>query len=151
MGDANQMSAYASIISVAVNRSSGEVKIVDAENFLDCGPVIKREIVEGQMQGAFAMGIGQTFMEELHLDQLSAGQGDWNLHLYSLPKARDCAVGKAKFHILEPTVGEEPRGMSEVVFNSIPAAIVNAIADAIQYRFTSLPIRPSDVKKVLSR
>lgn len=151
MGDANQMSAYASIISVAVNRSSGEVKIVDAENFLNCGRVIKKEIVEGQMQGAFAMGIGQTFMEELHLDRLSAGQGDWNLHLYSLPKARDCAVGKAKFHILEPTVNEEPRGMSEVVFNSIPAAIVNAIADAIQYRFTSLPISSSDVKKVLSR
>ncbi len=150
-GDANQISTYASIISVAVNRSSGEVSIVDAENFLDCGPVIKREIVEGQMQGAFAMGIGQTFMEDLHHDGLSVGQGDWNLNLYHLPKAADCAVDRVKFHILEPTAGDDPRGMSEVVFNSIPAAIVNALADATQHRFTSLPIKPADIKKVLSR
>lgn len=148
-GDANRISAYASIVTVAVNRSSGEVSILNAENFLDCGPVIKREIVEGQMQGAFAMGIGQTFTEELYLDGLSAGQGNWNLHLYHLPKAGDCAVSRAKFHILEPSAGEEPRGMSEVVFNSIPAAIVNALADATRHRFTSLPIKPADVKKVL--
>ena len=150
-GDANQMSTYASIISVTVSRSSGEVRIVDAENFLDCGPVIKREIVEGQMQGAFAMGIGQTLTEYLSLDQLSAGQGDWNLHFYHLPKAHDCAVGRAKFHILEPTVGDAPRGMSEVVFNPISAAIVNAVADATQHRFDCLPIRPADIKKALPR
>lgn len=150
-GDANQMSTYASIVSVTVSRTSGEVRIVDAENFLDCGPVIKTEIVEGQMQGAFAMGIGQTLTEYLSHDRLTAGQGDWNLHLYQLPKARDCAVGRAKFHILEPTEGDAPRGMSEVVFNPISAAIVNAVADAIQYRFDSLPIRPADIKKALTR
>ncbi len=40
--------------------------------------------------------------------------------------------------------------MSEVVFNPIPAAIVNAIADAIDVRLTRLPIKPADILAVLS-
>ncbi len=150
-GDANRMSSYAAIVSVAVNRSTGEIRIIDAETFLDCGPPIQKEIVEGQMQGAFAMGIGQTLTEDLSFDKQSAGQGELNLHLYKLPAARDCAVGTAKFNILEASSGDEPRGMSEVVFNPIPAAIANALADATQHRFKSLPIRKVDVKKALSK
>ncbi|MDN4016547.1 xanthine dehydrogenase family protein molybdopterin-binding subunit [Zwartia panacis] len=149
-GDANRMSSYAAIVSVTVNRSTGEIRVVDAETFLDCGPPIQKEIVEGQMLGAFAMGIGQTLTEDLSLDNQSAGQGEFNLHLYKLPTARECAVGVAKFNILDATQGDEPRGMSEVVFNPISAAIVNALADATQYRFKSLPIRQADVKKALS-
>lgn len=150
-GDANRMSSYAVIVSVTVNRSTGEVRIVDAETFLDCGPPIQKEIVEGQMQGAFAMGIGQTLTENLSHANQSAGQGELNLHLYQLPLAKDCAVGKTKFNILEATIGDEPRGISEVVFNPIPAAIVNALADATQHRFNTLPISRVDVKKVLSK
>ena len=149
-GDANRMSSYAAIVSVSVNRITGEVRVVDAETFLDCGPPIQREIVEGQMLGAFAMGIGQTLTEDLSVDNQSAGQGEFNLHLYKLPTAKECAVGVAKFNILEPSHGDEPRGMSEVVFNPISAAIVNALADATQFRFKSLPIRQADVKKALS-
>lgn len=148
-GDANRMAAYAVVISVAVNRKTGEIRVVDAESFLDCGPAIQREIVEGQMQGAFAMGIGQTLTESLFYKNQSAGQGEWNLHVYRLPSAQDCAVGTAKFNILESSPDDEPRGMSEVVFNPIPAAIVNALADATQHRFKSLPIGSDDVKKAL--
>jgi CO/xanthine dehydrogenase Mo-binding subunit len=150
-GDANRMSSYAVIVSVTVKRSTGEVRIVDAETFLDCGPPIQKEIVEGQMQGAFAMGIGQTLTENLSHANQPAGQGELNLHLYQLPLAKDCAVGTANFNILESSVGDEPRGMSEVVFNPIPAAIVNALADATQHRFNTLPISQVDVKKVLSK
>jgi CO/xanthine dehydrogenase Mo-binding subunit len=150
-GDANRMSSYAIIVSVTVNRSTGEVRIVDAETFLDSGPPIQREIVEGQMQGAFAMGIGQTLTENLSPANQPAGQGELNLHLYQLPLSKDCAVGTAKFNILEASVGDEPRGISEVVFNPVSAAIVNALADATQHRFNTLPISQADVKKVLSK
>jgi len=150
-GDANRMSSYAAIVSVTVNRSTGEVRIVDAETFLDCGPPIQKEIVEGQMQGAFAMGIGQTLTENLSHANQSAGQGELNLHLYQLPLAKDCAVGKTTFNILDATFGDEPRGISEVVFNPIPSAIVNALADATQHRFNTLPISQADVKKVLTK
>ena len=148
-GDANRMSSYAVIVSVEVSRASGEIRVVDAETFLDCGPVIQREIVEGQMQGAFAMGIGQTLTESLTDSSNSAGNGGWNLNRYRLPLKADCAVGKARFNIIPPLEDDEPRGISEVVFNPVPAAIVNAIADATGVRFTQLPIKPIDIKGAL--
>jgi len=149
-GDANRMSSYAAIISVMVNRKTGEISINSADGFLDCGPPIVEEIVLGQMNGAFAMGVGQALTESLSAGELFVGQGDWNLHLYHVPKAKDCAVGSTNFHIL-PAKQDDPRGMSEVVFNPIPAAIVNAIADATGHRFRSLPVKEADVMKALSR
>jgi len=147
-GDANRMSSYAVIVSVSVNRSTGEVKVVDAEGFVECGPVILKETVVGQMQGAFAMGIGQALMENLSQGDRNAGHGLWNLHLYRVPRAADCALDAAEFHIV-PDVSGEPKGMSEVVFNPVPSAIVNAIADATQKRFRALPIQPQDVLEAL--
>lgn len=149
-GDANRMASYAVIVSVAVNKLSGDVKVVDAETFLDAGPLIQKDIVEGQMQGSLAMGIGQALKESLGEAADSAGEGGWNLNRYQVPLAKDCAVGAAKFHILPPAENDEPRGISEVVFNPVPAAIVNAIAHATGFRFTRLPIKPIDVKAVLS-
>ena len=149
-GDANRMASYAVIVSVTVNKLSGDVKVVDAETFLDAGPLIHKDIVEGQMQGSLAMGIGQALKESLGEAADSAGKGGWNLDRYQVPLAKDCAVGTTKFHILPPTENDEPRGISEVVFNPVPAAIVNAIAHATGFRFTRLPIKPIDVKAVLS-
>lgn len=147
-GDANRMSSYAVIVSVAVNKSTGEVKVVDAEGFVECGPVILKEIVVGQMQGAFAMGIGQALMENLAQGDRNAGHGLWNLHLYRVPRAADCALDAAEFHVVSHVSGE-PKGMSEVVFNPVPSAIANAIADATQKRFRTLPIQPQDVLEAL--
>lgn len=147
-GDANRMSSYAVIVAVSVNRTTGEVQVVDAEGFVACGPVLHKEIVEGQMQGAFAMGIGQALMESLGTPDQHAGQGDWNLHRYRVPRAVDCALGMASFHSL-PSPSGEPAGMSEVVFNPVPSAIVNALANATQHRFRRLPVLATDVRKAL--
>lgn len=149
-GDANRMSSYAAIVSVMVDRKTGDVHVDGADGFLDCGPPIVEEIVQGQMNGAFAMGIGQALTESLSVGELFAGHGDWNLHLYHVPTAKQCAVGSTNFHIL-PATKDQPRGMSEVVFNPIPSAIVNAIADATGHRFRTLPVKPADIIKALSR
>ena len=149
-GDANRMTSYAAIVKVEINRKNGKVRVIDADTYLDCGPCIQQEIVKGQMQGAFAMGIGQTLTESLDIPSSQSSPEDLNLHVYHVPTAMDCAIGSATFNILPPEPGDEPRGMSEVVFNPIPAAIVNAIADAIDYRFTRLPVKPADILAVLS-
>ena len=149
-GDANRMTSYAAIVQVEINRKNGNVRVVDADTYLSCGPCIQQEIVMGQMQGAFAMGIGQALTESLDLPTSKDKPEDWNLHIYQVPLARDCAIGSATFNILPPEPGDEPRGMSEVVFNPIPAAIVNAIANAIDVRLTRLPIKPADILAVLS-
>ena len=103
------------------------------------------------MEGAFAMGIGQALKEDFPASISDGpGAGGWNLHRYQVALARDCALGRAQFHILSADQHDEPKGMSEVVLNPIPAAIANALADATGKRFYSLPLTPELIKATLS-
>lgn len=149
--NANRMSCYASIVAIELTKATGDIKVVDAQSFLECGPPIERQIVEGQMEGAFAMGIGQALKEDFPASISDGpGAGGWNLHRYQVALARDCALGRAQFHILSADQHDEPKGMSEVVLNPIPAAIANALADATGKRFYSLPLTPELIKATLS-
>jgi CO/xanthine dehydrogenase Mo-binding subunit len=148
---ANRMSSYAVVLSVEVNKESGEVNVVDAMTFLECGPPILEQIVQGQMEGAFAMGIGQALTEDFPAEGSEGpGSGGWNLNRYDVPLARHCALGHAQFNILASRPHEDPKGMSEVVFNPVPAAIVNAVADATGMRLTSLPLTAKVIKAAIS-
>jgi CO/xanthine dehydrogenase Mo-binding subunit len=150
MAGANRYTPYGVVLAVEVARDTGEVKVVDAETFLHCGPVTLGPIVHGQMEGGFAMGIGQALTEGFPRTDGGPGQGDWNLHRYRVPLAGDCALGKASFNILPPHPEDDPRGMAEVVFNPVPAAIVNAVAHATGRRLRRLPLTPDDVKAALT-
>lgn len=141
---------YAVIIAVEVQRSTGTVKVLAGETFLDCGEVILKDIVDGQMEGAFAMGIGQALMEQYPLMEGGPGQGGWNLHRYSVAKARDCALGKINYQIIKPPRVDPPKGMAEVVFNTVPPAIVNAVAHATGRRFYQLPLQAEKIKEAQS-
>ena len=148
--NANRVSCYAFIVTVKVSKTTGEVEIMDAAGFLECGPPIQIDIVEGQMQGSFAMGIGQTWMEHFPESLVDGpGSGNWNMHLYHVPLAKDCALGKTQFTVLPSHPQEDPKGMSEVVFNPISSAIINAVADATGKRFTSLPLTPDVIQAQL--
>ncbi|SMF82398.1 xanthine dehydrogenase family protein molybdopterin-binding subunit [Pseudobacteriovorax antillogorgiicola] len=141
---------YAVVAAVEVNRKSGKVKVVGGETFLDCGQVVNKDIVEGQMHGAWAMGIGQTLFEDSPKHEGGPGQGGWNLHRYMVPRARDVAVESVKFNIVSGPVQDPPKGMAEVVLNAVPPAIVNAIAHATGKRFRQLPIQPKKILESLS-
>ena len=148
--NANRMSCYAFIVTVKVSKTTGELQIMDAAGFLECGPPVQVDIVEGQMQGSFAMGIGQTWMEYFPKSLADGpGSGNWNMHFYRVPLAKDCALGKTQFTILPSHPQEDPKGMSEVVFNPISSAIINAVADATGKRFTHLPLTPDAIQSQL--
>lgn len=150
LAGANRYTPYAVVVAVEVDRATGEVQVVGAETFLDCGAVLQKELVEGQMEGAFAMGIGQALLESYPTTLDGPGQGGWNLHRYQVAKSKDCAISRTRFNILPAAPGTPPKGMAEVVFNGVPAAIANAVADATGKRFKKLPIRPEDVKAALA-
>lgn len=150
LAGANRYTPYAVVLAVEVELDSGAVRVDAAETFLECGAIINRQLVEGQMHGAFAMGVGQALLESYPLTLEGPGQGGWNLHRYQVPLAKDCALGRVAFNIVTVDNPGLPKGMAEVVFNPIPAAIANAIADATGKRFRQLPIRPEDIKAAFS-
>ncbi len=139
----------AALCQVAVDLKTGLVAVEEMHNFLDCGPIIQHDIVEGQSQGAVAMGIGQVLYEHYPQFEGGPGAGGWNLHRYKVPLASDVPLYKQQLHLVEPVPGESPKGMAEVVLHPILPALTNAIAHAMNKRFYNLPILPNHILGVL--
>ncbi|SMF42953.1 xanthine dehydrogenase family protein molybdopterin-binding subunit [Pseudobacteriovorax antillogorgiicola] len=141
----------AAIIGVAIDRKSGQVTVDEVQSFIDCGPIIHKDIVEGQNDGGVAMGMGQALYEMLPEEKGGAGEGGWNFGRYELTRYKHMPVTKTELHIIEAESPDEPtRGMAEVVMIPIAPAIANAVADATGKRFRDLPITAQQVKESLS-
>jgi carbon-monoxide dehydrogenase large subunit len=97
----------------------------------DCGRLINPAIVDGQVHGAVAQGVGAALYEEVVYDQtgqiLTASLID-----YALPRAGDVpAIIAEHLEVESPTTVGGFRGMGEGGTIGAPAAIANALADAL--------------------
>lgn len=139
------------LVAVEVDPSTGRVQVVEVQTFLDAGRLIQPDLVVGQSEGGVAMGIGYALLEQLPLGVGGAGEGNWNLDRYRVALAGDVPLGRMKLNVLPPLPppDDHPKGIAEAVLCPIPPAIANAIADATQRRFRSLPITPARILEAL--
>ena len=138
------------VASVEVDPETGRVTVRAYALVEDCGPVINPLIVEGQIHGAVAQGIGEALDERLVYDeegQLLTG----TLMDYALPVASalpDFAVGHLETP--SPITPGGYKGMGEGGTIGAPAAIANAVADAVRplgIAITALPILPEALRR----
>ena len=116
-------------------------RIAQAYSVLECGEVLVPEIVLGQAQGGFAMGVGYALLESLPLYEDGPGNGKWNLGQYLVARGSDLPLHSLEIEILPPVdANERPKGMAEVVMIPVVPALLNAIFDATGRRFWSLPV-----------
>jgi CO/xanthine dehydrogenase Mo-binding subunit len=133
---------------VEVDIETGVVRLLKHVACHDVGRAINPQSVEGQIQGAAVMGIGQALMEEIVLD------GGTNLSTlfasYLIPTAGD--VPDVRPLIVESGEGKGPfgaRGIGEPPTGPPPAAIASAISDAVGVRLCELPMTPERVLEAL--
>jgi len=133
---------------VEVDPETGRVAIRRYALVEDCGPVINPMIVDGQVHGAVAQGIGEALLERVVYDdggQLLTG----TLMDYALPRADDVpAFEISHLETPSPLMPGGLKGMGEGGTIGAPAAIANAVADAVRglgVRVTQLPIRPETI------
>ena len=151
-GNGQTFGASACLVAVTVNRKTGEIKVVEGVHYLAPGKVLQREMVEGQMDGAFAMGVGHALLENLPAFEDGPTTGRWNLDRYHVALAGDSALGKIEKVILPPESETAPaRGIAEVVLNPVAPAIANAVTHAIEVRFRDLPITAEKVRNALDK
>ncbi|MFP6640524.1 MAG: molybdopterin cofactor-binding domain-containing protein, partial [Myxococcota bacterium] len=147
MKDGQTLGATGALAAVMVNRRTGEPRVVGGVHFAAPGKIIQRDLVEGQMEGQWAMGIGHALLEYLPPSADGAADGTWNLNRYHVPLARDCALDSTEKVIFPPESPDAPaRGMGEVPLLPVPPAIANAIAHATGKRFRDLPITPKKIR-----
>jgi len=139
------------LVRVEIERATGALRIAKAYSVFECGRALVPEVVLGQAQGGFAMGVGYALLETLPPFEGGPGNGQWNLGQYLVARGSDLPLRDVEFERLPPlTPDEPPKGMAEVVMIPVVAAILNAIFDATGRRFQSLPVTASLLKGVLA-
>ncbi len=138
----------AHICVVEVDPKSGAVEIKKYVAVDDCGKVINPLLVDGQIQGGIAQGLGQALYEEVIYDengQLLTG----SLMDYALPRAKD--VPRFELARTETPTPVNPLGAKGVgeagTIGSTPA-IVNAVVDALSpfgVTHIDMPLRPEKI------
>ena len=148
---------YASAVHVAqveVDASTGGVKLLRYVVAHDCGRVINPVIVEGQVHGGVAQGVGGALFEEMVYDetgQLLTG----SLMDYAVPKADDLPpIETVHLEFPSPRNPLGVKGLGEGGAISPPAAIANAVEDALApfgVRVTETPLTAARIVALLER
>jgi carbon-monoxide dehydrogenase large subunit len=140
---------YASAVHVAqveVDPGTGHVRLVRYVVAHDCGKIINPLIVEGQVHGGVAQGVGGALFEEMMYDeqgQLLTG----SLMDYLVPTAMELpAIETVHLECPSPRNPLGVKGLGEGGAISPPAAIANAIEDALAplgVHITATPVSPA--------
>jgi carbon-monoxide dehydrogenase large subunit len=133
--------AHAAVVEV--DAETGTVRIVRYLAVDDCGTMINPMVVEGQVHGGVAHGIGNALLEEIVYDgagQLVTG----TLMDYALPRASDVPRLDVD-HVVTPSPLNPlgVKGAGEGGTLPAPAAIANAVADALRglgVQVTEMPL-----------
>jgi len=130
------------VVDVEVDVDTGKVQILRYTVAQDAGTAIHPSYVEGQMQGGVVQGIGWALNEEYVYDERGVLQNSSFLD-YRMPTCYD--VPRIETIIVEVPNPGHPygvRGVGEVPIVPPPAAIANAIYDAVGVRMNHLPMSP---------
>ncbi|MCB1348704.1 MAG: xanthine dehydrogenase family protein molybdopterin-binding subunit [Maritimibacter sp.] len=137
------------ICEVEVDPETGSVEVVQFTASDDFGTIINPMIVEGQVHGGIAQGIGQALMEQVVYDE--DGQLITGSYMdYTMPRADD--LPSYSVHHASTICPNNPLGMKgcgEAGAIGSPPAVINAITDAIGNNDLAMPATPLAVWKAL--
>jgi carbon-monoxide dehydrogenase large subunit len=144
----------ANVAVVEVDVETGEVSFLDYIYVHDCGTIVNPTIVEGQIQGGVAQGIGAALFEALPYDD--DGQPLFATFMeYVLPTAAELPrLAMEHQHTPSPNIPGGMKGVGEAGAIGSPSAVVAAIEDALEpygARITETPVTPAAIVEMVTR
>ena len=139
---------------VDIDRGTGEVKVRRFVAVDDCGNIINPMIVDGQIHGGLAQGVGPALYEEIGYDEDGNVYGGSFIDYY-VPTALECPKWET-----DKTVTPSPhhplgaKGVGESATVGAPPAIANAVVDALAHlgvTHIDIPITPEKVWQLLRK
>src|SRR5579863_10022116 len=120
------------IAEVEIDPATGHMQIAAYTAVDDCGRALDAMIVEGQLQGAIASGLGQALMERTVYDGDSGQLVTGSFMDYGMPRAEDMPPLRDGAHNVPATTNPlGVKGVGEAGTTAAIAAVMNAVADAI--------------------
>jgi CO/xanthine dehydrogenase Mo-binding subunit len=141
------LQCYAAIaVEVTVDRASGQITIPRAVIAADAGQVVNPDGLSNQLEGGFVQALSWTLLEAVGFDQTGVTSRDWE----SYPILRFTAAP-----VIETVLLNRPDlpflGSGEASQNPTPAAVANAVFDAIGVRLRQIPFTPERVQAAMAQ
>jgi aerobic carbon-monoxide dehydrogenase large subunit len=121
------------IAEVEIDPDTGRMQIVNYAAVDDCGVALDERIVEGQLHGSLAQGLGQALMEQVCYDQDNGQLVTGSFQDYAMPRADDMPLALRDELLCVPATSNVlgVKGVGEAGTTASIAAVMNAVADAI--------------------
>ncbi|HTR22440.1 MAG TPA: molybdopterin cofactor-binding domain-containing protein [Terriglobales bacterium] len=134
----------AHMAEVEADTDFGTIRVLKVTAAHDVGRAINPTLIEGQIEGGVAQGLGMALMEEF-----SPGKGE-NLHDYLIPSAGD--IPPVESILIEDPSPVGPfgaKGIGEQAVIPTAPAILNALHDAVGIRLRKIPATPDRVRAAI--
>ena len=143
----------AAACEVEIDPELGTVRIIRYVTVDDVGRIVNPMIVEGQIHGGAAQGIGQALMEQIIFDARTGQLLTGSFLDYAVPRADDLpSFGAAQHEIPASSNPLGVKGAGEAGVTPATSAVVNAIVDALQefgVRHIDMPATPERIWRAI--
>lgn len=145
------LSYGAHFCKVKVDLNTGKVTPLKYAAVHDLGKVINPLQAEGQIEGAIQMGLGYALSEDLKIDQ-GGKVGNFVLKKYQMFHAEEMPPIQIDF-VNQAEIGGPygAKSVGECSVVPVAAAVVNAVSNALDYSFDSLPITSDKIFEALEK
>jgi CO/xanthine dehydrogenase Mo-binding subunit len=128
------------VADVEVDRKTGRIRATRFAIAHDCGQIINPDGLRNQIEGNVIQTVSRTLIEDLKFDRSTVTSLDWASYpILTFPDVPDVVIE------LIDRPREKPWGAGEPTAAVVPAAISNAVFDAIGVRLRSVPFVPEKV------
>ncbi|HEY2529454.1 MAG TPA: xanthine dehydrogenase family protein molybdopterin-binding subunit [Xanthobacteraceae bacterium] len=122
-------------VELEIDPETGQLTIAAYTAVDDCGRALDPQIVEGQLHGSVAAGLGQALMERAVYDRGSGQLVTGSFMDYAMPRAEDMPpLREAQHNVPATTNPLGVKGVGEAGTTAAISAVMNAVADAIPDR-----------------
>jgi nicotinate dehydrogenase subunit B len=140
-GGYEKLGNVATFVEVAVDRKSGEVRVVRVVTAFECGAIVNPDNLRNQLEGANIMGLGGALFEAIEFENGKILNG--RMSEYRVPRFSDVPLLET---VMLDRKDLPSAGAGEAPIVGMAPAIANAIFDATGVRLRALPLVPNGLK-----
>jgi nicotinate dehydrogenase subunit B len=138
-------SYVAMAMEVDVDKASGAIRVRRVACAHDCGLVINPGTLKAQIEGNILQTLSRTLLEEVAFDHARVTSVDWASYpILRFPDAPEILID------IVDQPREPPLGAGEASATPVPAALANAVFDAVGRRLTTVPFTRERVRAALA-
>lgn len=133
------------VADIEVDRPSGKVVVKRITLSHDCGLIVNPDGVRNQIEGNLLQGVSRTLLEEVQFDATGIKSLDWQSYpiitFDEVPEVEIVLINRPEMAAF---------GAGEPSISPVPAAVANAIFDAIGVRLREIPLTPERVRAAMA-